>query len=115
MKKMFVLFAAFPLLFSCKKDKDQAGTFKGAEMEVYHGKSWSSVKLDKEGNPEQLTLTLDSNVLRTVFVGSGTPDHTHENHIIVPLHDKAVEKTPFKFVLLDWNPTGHEPAGVYDA
>jgi hypothetical protein len=116
MKKVIVLFTIVVALVSCKKDKDNTNFFKGPESEVYHGKAWSSLKLNSEGNPEKLTLSLDAATLASVPVGeSGSGEgHTHENNILISLPGKALEATPFKFIMLNWNPMGHEPAGVYD-
>ncbi|HEX2605807.1 MAG TPA: hypothetical protein VHK91_00445 [Flavisolibacter sp.] len=117
MKKLLTLLAVSTLLFACEKekeDKDKTNTFKSEEVTVYHGKSWSSVTLDKDGVPQQLALILDSNVLRTVYTGPSTPDHHHDNDLLIPIHSKGVEATPFKFIMLNWNPNGHEPEHVYD-
>ena len=40
--------------------------------------------------------------------------HTHE--FVIPLPDGVARRTdiPFKWVLLNWNPAGHIPPGVYD-
>jgi hypothetical protein len=40
--------------------------------------------------------------------------HTHE--YVIPLPDAAARRNdiPFKWVLLNWNPEGHIPPGVYD-
>jgi hypothetical protein len=41
--------------------------------------------------------------------------HTHET--VIPLPDAVARRSdiPFKWVLLNWNPYGHIPAGIYDA
>jgi hypothetical protein len=116
MKKVIALFTIVAALVSCKKDKDNTDFFKGPESEVYHGKAWSSLKLNNDGAPEKLTLTLDAATLASVPVGEGgsTEGHTHENNILISLPGKALDVTPFKFIMLNWNPMGHEPAGVYD-
>lgn len=50
--------------------------------------------------------------------GSMTADtkcqHTH--HFVIPLPDAVARQAdiPFKWVLLNWNPHGHIPPGVYD-
>ena len=40
--------------------------------------------------------------------------HTHE--FVIPLPDTVARRDdiPFKWVLLNWNPTGHIPPGIYD-
>lgn len=113
MKKTILPLVAAVLLFACQKN-DRSGAFKGPDTMIRQGKTWSSVRLDKEGVPQQLILTIDSNALRSVQSGDNQ-GHQHENSVIVPLHPKAVENTPFKFVMLDWVPNGHPPAGLYDS
>ena len=112
MNKFFILLTAATALFSCAKEKESV--FKGAAKKVYEGRAWSSVKLGDNNVPIELTLTLDSNVLKSVAPGTGMPGHNHEDNIIVPLHEKAISFTPFKFIGLNWNPNGHEPAMIYD-
>ena len=48
-------------------------------------------------------------------IDAGTKcQHTHE--FVIPLPDAAARRSdiPFKWVLLNWNPMGHIPPGVYD-
>lgn len=112
MKKMYLLFVLAAALFSCKKDQDNSGVFKGPETTVYGGKAWTSIMVNKTGTPEQIALTLDDALLNSVSSGAES-DH-EENDVVIPLHPKAKEATPFQFMVLDWNPHGHPPAGIYD-
>ena len=118
MKKIFAILAVSASLLSCKKDKDKSGEFKGPQATVHHGKAWSTVKLDKEGVPQQLSITIDDAALNSVptendHAGGGN-HHSHEDNVRVPLHGKASEHTPFRFIELNWNPEGHSPDGIYD-
>jgi hypothetical protein len=45
--------------------------------------------------------------------GSGDP-HAHVDYHEYILNMPKLNGTPYTFVELDWNPGGHEPAGVYD-
>jgi hypothetical protein len=45
--------------------------------------------------------------------GDGGHAHTDSHEFILPL--PAQNPTPYKLVELNWNPAGHEPAGVYDS
>lgn len=117
MKQVFILLTAATFLFSCKKDNDkQGGQFKGAEKELAHGKAWSTISLDEDGNPLELTISIDDAALNSVPVNEapgGGEGHTHENNIVLPLPTQAIAKTPFKTIGLDWNPAGHPPANIY--
>jgi hypothetical protein len=115
MKRTLLLAAVATLLFSCKKDEPVNGTFKGAQVTLHGGSVWSSIVVGADGKPKQLTLTLDTAVLKNVPVGNTPPPgHDHGNSIAVPLPAKALSLTPFQYLSLDWNPSGHDPAQVYD-
>ncbi|HEX2534175.1 MAG TPA: DUF5602 domain-containing protein [Chitinophagaceae bacterium] len=112
MKKLLLACALATTLFSCDKDKDKAGTFKGAQVQVHDGKAWTWIKMDKEGKPVQLGLTISNAALNSVPLESDG-GHDHENNLILPLHEKAIASTPFKFLFLNWNAEGHPPMEVY--
>src|SRR4051812_46307412 len=116
MKKLLILATTATLLFSCKKSDDKSGTFKGPEAEIQHGKGWSYVKLDKEGNPAQLGISINDAAINSMPVGTGEPTegHHHDNVVLLSLDPIAKAKTPFDHVEVDWNPNGHEPVGIYD-
>jgi hypothetical protein len=114
MKKAFLILSASAVFFSCTKERPKQDEFTGASTEVAQGKAWSSVKLDKNGAPQRLVLTIDQAALNTMPGASEMPGHEHENTMMVTLPSKAAETTPFKFIMLNWNPEGHEPAGIYD-
>jgi hypothetical protein len=116
MKKIFFLLAASTFIFACDKDKDKVKEFKSPEVTVHGGKSWSVFRQDKDGKPLQLSLVLNDAVLNTVPIGGTGDGHdgAHGNDLFIPLHNKAMESTPFRTIMLNWNQNGHEPAGVYD-
>lgn len=49
-----------------------------------------------------------------VMTQASNNPHEHVDSHIYDLTMPARNATPYKFVELDWNPGGHEPAGVYD-
>ena len=112
MKQLFLIAISAVFMFSCKKDDKKQDNLVSAKVDFHEGKTWSSVKLTNDGAPEQLILTLDSNLLKSV-PGPGQPNH-HEDEVLIPLPAKALENTPFKFIMLNWNASGHEPVGIYD-
>jgi len=70
---------------------------------------------DKSGAPRELGVAFDSAALDGLPAG-GSRHHgdgammmTHEYILALPTDNK----TPFKFVEMNWNPMGHEPEGVY--
>lgn len=116
MKKVLLFVSVVMIgLISCKKNDDvmSGGVFKGPEKVFQHGKAWTWVKLDKSGKPERVGITIDKAAMESLDPGDGGGGHNHANAISLAFHEKA-GVTPFKHALLDWNPHGHEPAGVYD-
>ena len=113
MKKFFILLAFSSALISCEKDKTKEGTFLSEKSTLHGGKVWSSVSLDKDGNPRQLAIVVDDAAMNSLPVGTPS-DHTgHENNLIVPVPTQAVGATPFKFIMVNWNSSGHEPEHIY--
>jgi hypothetical protein len=121
MKKLFLATAVIAIAFSsCKKEDNnnnnsKGGIFKGPETEMYHGKAWTWIQLDNQGNPERVAIAINDAALSSVTPGSGSTGsgHTHENNEVLAFHPKAAV-TPFQHAWLNWNPNGHPPAGVYD-
>jgi hypothetical protein len=112
MKKVLFAALAMTTMFSCKKENKKT-EFEGSKVNFHQGQTWTTYRTDKDGNPQQLTLSLDNRVMNSVLTaGSGT--HSHDNTVSVPLPQEALSKLPFKFVMLDWALNGHDPAGVYD-
>ena len=117
MKKIILLALTIATLFTaCKKDNDdnKAGIFKGPEVKVHDGKAWTSIQINKSGNPERLAITLTDAALNSVPVGGGTGDNNNneEEEWLLSFHPK-VSVTPFNHVAMGWNPNGHEPAPIY--
>src|SRR5690348_11264640 len=116
MKRILIFATATTLLFSCKKNDEKGGTFNGPNVTIQHGKGWSWIKLDANGNPQQLGLTINDAAINSMPLGTGNTGeaHEHETTNILPLHPTAKTVTPFDHLEVDWNPNGHEPVGIYD-
>jgi hypothetical protein len=116
MKSFLSLLVLSSVFLSCEKNKMQELQFKGPEINLYHGKAWSWIKLGSDGAPKQLAVAMnDAAVLSMPTMKQTGEGHHHANSIVLPLHPKAASETPFTFIGLDWNPSGHEgPGGVYE-
>jgi len=103
MKTLLLLVTLPILLFSCKKNDILSGTFEGPEKSIQHGKGRSWVKLDANGAPLQLGLTIDDAAINNM------PTMGHESIVVLPLTAAAQNATPFDHIEVNWNPHGHEP------
>lgn len=115
MKGVFLLLAATTIGFtSCKKEGHKGGIYKGPVSMFQHGSAWTWVELDSDNKPERIAISIDDAAMKSLDAGTGGDggDH-HKNGLSLKFHPKA-SKTPFTHALLDWNPHGHEPSGVYD-
>jgi hypothetical protein len=113
MKKMlFFLSSSLLLLASCQKHSEGGGVYEGPKQNFQGGKAWTVLQTDKDGHPSKLAITIDAAALATLDPGAG---ESHEgDELSLKFHPKASAITPFTHALLEWNPHGHEPAGIYD-
>lgn len=113
MKKVLLLAAVVVALASCSKTDKNPVFSKGTEVEAFEGKVWSSVQVTPKGEPLEVSVFLSDDFLDSAPEGEGAdPDHMH-NSFVVPISQKGTETTPFQFIMLNWNPIGHEPEDVY--
>jgi hypothetical protein len=112
MKKIFLLLAVSSILLSCEKENDKDRNSTSAKVSVYQGKAWSSTTVNPNGVPKELALVLDNQVLNSAPIGGEHHDHA-EHTFIIPLPESALATTPYKFIMLNWNPSGHEPDDIY--
>jgi len=105
----------------------------GAEVAFGAGSVSSYVLLDEAGNPSVIGTAFDAQGLESPPEGhsnlkycidrnsDGTVDQpaecvmTHEFVVPMPVEVEARDDVPFKWVLLNWNPMGHIPPGIYDS
>jgi hypothetical protein len=85
----------------------------GSRVELGHGEARAYVELNTQGIAQEIGIALSEDALEglpatgTGHAGGHQMPHTY-------LFDLPREySAPFKFVEMNWNPAGHEPAGVY--
>lgn len=100
------------MLTACTKDEKNPTDSKSAEVQAWGGKAWTTLHSTPDGHPKEFALVLNDAVLNTLPT-HGMPGHS-ENTVMVPVPQKALANTPFKFIRMDWNAQGHEPPGIYD-
>lgn len=116
MKRIFLLLGAATIAFtSCKKNGHKDGIFKGPVAKFQHGSAWTWIEIDGDNKPERIGISIDDAAMNSLSPGGMEGDGGHQmtNSLSLQFHPKA-SLTPFTHALLDWNPNGHEPAGLYD-
>lgn len=93
------------ILNSELKKADGTRIFYGPATPVGNGIARTWVKKDLSGNLLEAGVTLSAKALDNL------PHHPEA--FVLPFH-KSKGKDFFDHVLLDWNPEGHEPPGIYD-
>ncbi len=88
----------------------------GEPIALGQGRARTYVIVDQKngGTPLELGIALDERALEGLPAPMAHPMEGHGDMHEFLLAMPAQNATPFKFVELDWNPGGHEPAGVYD-
>ena len=111
MKKVF-LFASVALvaLSSCKKDPvKKENVFLGEAKAFQQGRAWTWYEVDNMDKPLRIAIAIDEAAMNTLSTGTGEGEHQHENSLSLKLPSNVSLSTPFKHVMLDWNPGGHPP------
>jgi len=112
MKKFLILVVtASSFLFACDKDKNKDKVYKTGETTLHNGKVWSSAKVDKDGKPLSVSIVVNDAALNSVPLGQPSDHMSPQNNLLIPVSEKS--GTPFKFIMLNWNSSGHEPQHVY--
>lgn len=85
----------------------------GSPVALGNGEARSYVMTDAAGNPQEIGVALTERALEGLpTMGTGHAGGHEMPHTF--LLDLPAEHTaPFTFVEMNWNPAGHEPAGVY--
>ena len=109
--KQFFLFAAISsFLFACR-DSSKELKFESEKITLHAGKVWTSAQVSKEGKPQQVSIVLDDATLNSVPVGQPSDHFSHANNLMIPVPEKS--GSPFRFVMVNWNSSGHEPDSIY--
>ena len=108
-----------------------SGRRLGWEVPLGKGTATSYGEFDSQGTPTAIGITLSATALDDLPSGSdnhhcadrlkdgavaGATKCQHTFEHVLPLPDAVARRAdiPFKWVLLNWNPMGHIPPGVYD-
>ncbi|MEX2592962.1 MAG: DUF5602 domain-containing protein [Anditalea sp.] len=99
--------------WSGKDPKKKQITYYGPKVTLGDGNARTFITINKEGVPVSMGITLSEKALLNLPTAHDGHDGpvSLENVLQLPVQ---AEITPFKFATLDWNPSGHEPIGVFD-
>ncbi len=114
MKKVLLFASMAALALSgCKKDDNSTKLFKGKSVTFQHGTAFTWYEVDKTNKPLRIAIAIDDAAMAGLDRGDGRDGHTHKNSVSLPMPAQA-NSSIFTHGLLDWNPMGHPPPGVYD-
>jgi hypothetical protein len=85
----------------------KANTYYGPQTQMGDGKARSFITISHEGHP------IEYGVAMTKGAMEGLPSMS--SSYMLKIHQKAMDVTPFEFIMVDWNPAGHEPDFLYQA
>lgn len=126
--RLLVLSSCFTL-FACQKDiksegqspelsaaarkavtSEKINTFKGPQVEMGDGKARSWITISHEGVPQEIGIEMTAEAVMSM--PTARPAGA-ELDFLLPLHQKAQALTPFDHIVIDWNPGGHPPPGIF--
>jgi hypothetical protein len=111
MKQLLFCLSLCLLLGACSDDDDnnaQPARLSAPSVVMGNGKANAWLDRDAQGNPTALGFTLSKGALHPL------PSTRPATECMLSIPDEAVASTPFQHSMLDWNPQGHEPPGIYD-
>lgn len=111
MKKIFLLLAIATVLFAFQKQTKKERTYESERVSLHGGKVWTSATVSKDGKPEQVSIVLDDATLNSVPAGQPSDHFSHANNLMIPVRSES--GSPFQFVMVNWNSSGHEPDSIY--
>lgn len=87
-------------------------TFYGPAIQMGNGHIRSWINITREDNtPLAMGIELTGNSFQGL---PDDPENFAANTFVLPLHQKAKAVTPFDHLVVNWEPHGHEPPGIYD-
>lgn len=122
-KPAYLAGAFFILLVSCKKQEQTepqvetptisgrsaseiSNVFKGANVAFGDGHMRSWIRINHLNKPQEIGIEITESAM------NGLP---HEGtNVVLPMHHKALEVTPFQHIYVGYNPQGHQPVGVFN-
>jgi len=111
---VLLLIVAAPFVaFKDPGNGEGPGIHKSAEVPFQKGKAWTWVERDNDNKPVRIGISFDDVAMNNLDAGHGAHGHQHQNSLSMKFPSQA-DDLPFVHALLDWNPNGHEPAGIYD-
>jgi hypothetical protein len=121
------------VLCGCASTNPQSPSTRslGWQLPLGHGSVTSYAETDGAGAPTAIGVAFSATALDGLSMDSDMHrchGRTHEGHVdarthcmqmqehVIPLPDSVARRAdvPFKWVLLNWNPRGHIPPGIYD-
>ena len=82
-------------------------TFYGPQVQVGDGKARSFIIISHAGVPMELGVEMTSGSM------TGLPESQHLSAFTLPLHQKALDATPFNHIVVNWNEHGHPPFHLF--
>lgn len=93
-------------------DKNDCNTFFGPAVKMGNGHIRSWINIGKgDGKPLAIGFEMTDCSLQNL---PADPMDFMGSTFVLPLHHNAKSLTPFDHITINWNPHGHEPAGIYD-
>jgi hypothetical protein len=93
------------------KTDDQENTFYGPQVQVGDGKMRSFATLTHDGVPVTIGIEITDSALYRLPMD---PLDEADRMYLLPLHQKAKDATVLDHIMVNWNPNGHPPPGVFD-
>ncbi|MCC6731025.1 MAG: DUF5602 domain-containing protein [Chthonomonadales bacterium] len=93
------------------KSPYRPGTYTGEARRMGNGVAYTWVTLNEKGKPSSVGVTFTETALEGLPAVPPKGMIGTEYMLSLP---RQADKTPFSHAVVNWNPNGHVPAGIYD-
>jgi len=117
-KKIISSFALFSMLIimfgltSCEPPEPiEDPIFRGPEVTMGNGKANAFFKTDNNNTPLEIGFEMTMEALTGLNQDPATPALST---FVLPLDQKSLDLTPFDHLVINWQPHGHPPVGLFN-
>lgn len=109
--KIFYAFFLVNVFCAASAVSEVIGEVSGDPVAVGNGTARTFVNFDYYGEPSELGVSFTA----TALMGLPEDQHMTTYELKLPILPAGVDVHPFRHVVMNWNPKGHEPEDVYGA
>ncbi len=104
--------AALPLAGCVTAPQQHAASYEGSAVALGNGTARTIVRTNTSGQPDAIAVVFTESALEGLPAGGAPGAHPPDFAYVLPMPERG-PRTVVDHVMINWNPQGHPPAGIY--